>query len=114
MKEDADVNEMLASLYREHKIIKNRESLLLQIKTAWRDDPDFREQLREFVQTQPSSDKPGRKPKIDTEKVQSILGLASKIGITKTEILNIICEVYGVKKESIERSLRPSRKHPRT
>jgi hypothetical protein len=114
VKEDADVKEMLASLYREQKIIKNRESLLLQIKKTWHDDPDFREQLREFVQTQPSSDKPGRKPKIDTEKVQSILGLASKIGITKTEILNIICEVYGLKKESIERSLRPSRKHPRT
>jgi hypothetical protein len=114
VKEDADVNEMLASLYREQKIIKNRESLMLKIKNAWHDDPNFREQLREFVQTQPSSDIPGRKPKIDTEKVQSILGLASKIGIKKTEILNIICEVYGVKKESIERSLRPSRKHPRT
>ena len=105
MKEDADVKEMLASLYREQKIIKNRESLLLQIKNAWHDDPDFREQLREFVQTQPSSDKPGRKPKIDTEKVQSILGLASKIGITKTEILNIICEVYKVLRVRMELTL---------
>jgi len=111
MKEDADVKAILASLYREQKIIKNRESLLLQIKEAWQEDPDFREQLREFVKTQPSSDIPGRKPKIDTEKVQSLLRLASKIGIKKTEILNIICEVYGIKKESIERSLRPSRKN---
>ena len=87
MKEDADVKEILASLYREQKIKKNRESLLLQIKEAWQEDPDFREQLREFVKTQPSSDVPGRKPKIDTEKVQSLLRLASKIGIKKNKYL---------------------------
>ena len=109
MKEDADVKEILASLYREQKIIKNRGSLLLKIKEAWQEDPDFREQLREFVKTQPS-DRPGRKPRIAPEKAESFIELSSKLGVEKKEAINILNDTYGLKNGSIEKSTARSRK----
>jgi hypothetical protein len=110
MSQDEAYEKIRESLSQERETIKTRESLLLKIKEIWMHDPDFREQLRKFVKEQPSSDSPGRKTNIDPERIEGLIKISSKLGVKKAKTLDSISEIYDIKKESIARSLRPSRK----